>query len=63
MQKQFLLIVDNHRGFPVFDLRAVVNNYDALNDSNVQGSLGSGSSLNLSLQEPNGTPFTLTATE
>jgi len=63
MQKQFLLIVTDARGFPKFDLRAVVTNYDSLNDQNILGSLGSGPSLSLSLTEPNDTPFTLTAAE
>ena len=63
MEQQFLLIVKNQRGFPRFDLRVVVTNYDSLNDPNILGSLGSGSALNLSLTEPNNTPFTLTATE
>lgn len=60
MEKQYLLVVRDVRGFPKFQLMDVVSNYDTLSDSNVMGSIGSGSNLNQLLNEPNGTPFTLT---
>ena len=62
MEKQFLLVVRNQRGFPVFQLMGVVNNYDTLNDNNVNGSIDSGATLTTLLTEPNGTQFTLTTT-
>jgi len=62
MEKQFLLVVRNIKGFPVFQLMNVVNIYDTLNDTNVMGSVDSGPTLNTSLTEPNGTGFTLTTT-
>lgn len=62
MEKQFLLVVRNVRGFPTFQLMNVASNYDTLNDPNVSGSLGGGSSLSLALEEPNGTAFTLSVT-
>lgn len=61
MEKQFLLVVRNERGFPTFQLMNVVSNYDTLSDPNVEGSVASGSTLSVGLTEPNGTPFTLTA--
>lgn len=62
MEKQFLLVVRNVRGFPTFQLMNVATNYDTLNNPNFNGSLGGGSSLSLALEEPNGTPFTLSVT-
>jgi len=64
MEKQFLLVVRNIKGFPVFQLMNVASNYNTLDDENVMGSLGGGPSpFSVSLTEPNNTPFTLTCTE
>lgn len=61
MEKQFLLVVRNVKGFPVFQVYNVASNYDALNDPNF-GTINGGATLNESLTEPNGTGFTLTTT-
>lgn len=61
-ERQYLLVVRNIKGFPVFQLNNVATNYDSINDPNVSGSVGAGATLNLSLDEPNGTGFTLTTT-
>jgi hypothetical protein len=63
MEKQFLLVVRNVRGFPRFQLMAVATNYDTLNDPNVQGSLAAGAVLSLQLTEPNGTTCTINVEE
>lgn len=65
MEEQFLLVVKNERGFPKFQLMHVATNYDTINDPNFgsAGSSGGGTSLSLSLTEPNGTPFSFSVAE
>ena len=63
MEKQFLLVVRNQRGFGKFALMAVASNYDTLNDPNVSALIDGGESIDIGLTEPNETPFKLLVSE